>query len=243
MPWGIGPSMWLIASDRSSSRERFPSDAGMVVVGKTENSEHRQHAADLGRYSSSQPPVVTDVHDLEAGAAADVARDLARERVVRQVKIPEAAEGADGRRDVAAQGVEAQVERPEEAEVADGGGDGAGEPPGVQVQSDHPPRVSLAAARDALPVPFRDQEASGAPDAAFALKSRSALSSLSWPVDDGAVAAAWLTGLAGWLLSLHSWCLTHPIIFQYSYDADTPYRLKSGFMNEDSLCLSLSSCP
>ena len=122
----------------------------MVVVGKTENSEHRQHVADLGRYSPLQPPVATDVHDLEAGAAADVARDLARKAVVHQVKVPEAAEGADGRRDVAAQGVEAQVERPEEAEVADGGGDGAGEPLGTEVQAYHPPPVPPAAG-DALP--------------------------------------------------------------------------------------------
>lgn len=58
------------------------------------------------------------------------------------------------------QGVEAQVERSEEREVADGRGDGAGEPLGMEVQSDHPQPVSLAA-RDAFPDTVADAPVPG----------------------------------------------------------------------------------
>lgn len=70
------------------------------------------------------------------------------------------AEGADAGRDLAIQGVEAQVERSEEREVANCRGDGAREPLGVEVQSDHPQPVSLAA-RDAFPDAVADAPVPG----------------------------------------------------------------------------------
>lgn len=91
---------------------------------------------------------------------ANVAWNRTGEHVPLQAKVPEAVEGADAGRDLTVQGVEAQVECAEEREVADGRGDGAGEPLGVEVQSDHPRSVPLAA-RDALPGAVTDAPVPG----------------------------------------------------------------------------------